>query len=152
MTVRETSRKVYHEALQSGLIKSIAADVFRIILEHQPLTSAMVHKIYKDTVKMSSLRSVCPRLTELSQMGVIVEDRVDQCEVTKRGATYWKVAMQCPEHIQKPAKKVSNKEAVKILLKAFHDVLVLVDNPEAKVTRGKIKQMINQGMENINGS
>lgn len=146
MTVQETSKEAFKHGMDSGLIKGLTSEIFAIILEYGPLTQAMGHERYCSLISKRTLRSVCPRFSELKDMGVIEQDRVDECQITGRKAIYWKVVTSCPANIKKPKKKMSNKDAVKKLLHTIYDIESLLNNPEAEVTRTKLKDIISQGL------
>jgi len=146
MTVQQTSVDVYRKGLDSGLIKNLAAEVFALIMEYGPISSRMVHQRYCDQIQQRDTRSVCPRISELKDLGVIEQSHVEPCQVTGNKAIYWRIAMACPAHIQKPKKKLSNKDAVKKLLHTIYDIESLLNNPEAEVTRQKIKDIIAEGL------
>lgn len=145
MTVQQTSKDVYRQAMNTGLIKNLASEVFALILEYQPVTSRMVHELYCQQIQKRDTRSICPRVTELSQMGVIVLDHVGKCGVTNAKSQYWRVANACPDDLRKP-KKITPKEATKKLLHTIYDIESLLNNPEAEVTRQKIKDIIAEGL------
>lgn len=146
MPVTETSKEAYNKAMHSGFIKNLAAEVFAIIMEYGPMTSAMVHQTYCQQIQKRDTRSICPRVTELQQMKVIVEDSVSECLVTGSNAIHWKVATSIGD-IKKPKKKMTNKEAVKKLLKGMYDIQVMVTDPKSECTRSNIIKIIDDCLE-----
>lgn len=141
MPVQQTSVEAYNEAMDSGLIKNIAANVFAIILEYGPLTQAMGRERYCQLFSERSIRAVGPRFTELKDMGVIVPSHTEECQITGRNAIHWKVATSCGE-IKRPTKKITNKEAVKKLLLCMYKIEAMVKDSESECTRSNIIKII----------
>lgn len=92
----EVRDRAYQDALKSGLVHKVAAEVLHIFYRmDEPMTSLMVQREYCRIFKDRSIRTIGARVTELKQIGALVEVYAAKCEITNRQATYLEIAKDC---------------------------------------------------------
>ena len=110
-----TSIETYHAIKNSGLISEKRLKVFDIFYQNpQGLTGAEVSEIYrKENPTSQHSETIRNRITELVQMGVLVELGVVECQFSKRNVTKWCCIDKMPIPLEK---KLTRKEQIKEIL------------------------------------
>lgn len=113
--VQTTSIETYHAIKNSGLISEKRLKVFDIFYQNpQGLTGAEVSEIYrKENPTSQHSETIRNRITELVQMGVLVELGVVECQYSKRNVTKWCCIDKMPTPLEK---KLTRKEQIKEIL------------------------------------
>ena len=113
--VQTTSIETYHAIKNSGLISEKRLKVFDIFYQNpQGLTGAEVSEIYrKQNPTSQHSETIRNRITELVQMGVLVELGVVECQFSKRNVTKWCCIDKMPIPLEK---KLTRKEQIKEIL------------------------------------
>ena len=113
--VKTTSIETYHSIRDSGVLSEKRMNVFDIFYENpNGLTGSEVSKIYKGKFPSSKhSETIRNRITELCQMGVIVEMGVSECPYTKRKVMKWCCVDRLPIPLEK---KPTRKEQIKEIL------------------------------------
>jgi len=113
--VQTTSIETYHAIKNSGLISEKRLKVFDIFYQNpQGLTGAEVSEIYrKENPTSQHSETIRNRITELVQMGVLVELGVVECQFSKRNVTKWCCIDKMPIPLEK---KLTRKEQIKEIL------------------------------------
>jgi hypothetical protein len=113
--VQRTSIETYHAIKDSGLISEKRMKVFDIFYQNpQGLTGAEVSDIYrKENPTSQHSETIRNRITELVQMGVLVEIGVVECQFSKRSVTKWCCIDNMPIPLEK---KLTKKEKVNDIL------------------------------------
>lgn len=96
VTTRETSRDVYHEIRDSGLLSEMRWRAYDVLYRHCPkdgsgLTSAEVFSFEQkeNPRKLDVLTQSRARFTELRELGVIKEVGTRPCRITGHKAIAW---------------------------------------------------------------
>ena len=110
-----TSIETYHAIKNSGLISEKRLKVFDIFYQNpQGLTGSEVSEIYrKENPTSQHSETIRNRITELVQMGVLVELGVVECQFSKRNVTKWCCIDKMPIPLEK---KLTRKEQIKEIL------------------------------------
>jgi len=118
--IQRTSIETYHAIKDSGLISDKRLKVFDIFYENpNGLTGSQVSEIYKKKHPTSQhSETIRNRITELAEMGVIVELGVTECELTKRKVMKWCCIDKMPIPLEK---KQTKKEKIQEILKDVVD-------------------------------
>jgi hypothetical protein len=113
--VQTTSIETYHAIKNSGLISEKRLKVFDIFYENpQGLTGAEVSEIYrKQNPTSQHSETIRNRITELVEMGVVVEIGIVECQFSKRKVTKWCCIDKMPIPLEK---KLTRKEQIKKIL------------------------------------
>jgi len=113
--VQTTSIETYHAIKNSGLISEKRLKVFDIFYQNpQGLTGSEVSEIYrKENPTSQHSETIRNRITELVQMGVLVELGVVECQFSKRNVTKWCCIDKMPIPLEK---KLTRKEQIKQIL------------------------------------
>jgi hypothetical protein len=113
--VQTTSIETYHAIKNSGLISEKRLKVFDIFYENpQGLTGAEVSEIYrKQNPTSQHSETIRNRITELVEMGVVVEIGIVECQFSKRKVTKWCCVDKMPIPLEK---KLTRKEQIKKIL------------------------------------
>jgi hypothetical protein len=113
--VKTTSIETYHSIKDSGVLSEKRMNVFDIFYENpNGLTGSEVSEIYKGKFPSSKhSETIRNRITELCQMGVIVEMGVSECPYTKRKVMKWCCVDRLPIPLEK---KPTRKEQIKEIL------------------------------------
>ena len=113
--VQTTSIETYHAIKNSGLISEKRLKVFDIFYQNpQGLTGSEVSEIYrKENPTSQHSETIRNRITELVQMGVLVELGVVECQFSKRNVTKWCCIDKMPIPLEK---KLTRKEQIKEIL------------------------------------
>ena len=113
--VKTTSIETYHSIKDSGVLSEKRMNVFDIFYENpNGLTGSEVSEIYKGKFPSSKhSETIRNRITELCQMGVIVEMGVSECPYTKRKVMKWCCIDRLPIPLEK---KPTRKEQIKEIL------------------------------------
>lgn len=120
---RRTSIEAYHQIKDEGLLTEARLVVYEILFERGPLTAGEVflwmrrmnqgHTVVKG--------SVCARLTELRDTGVVAEVGKRECELTGHTAILWDVTENIPFKLEKRKSKdavIREKDEIIANLKA----------------------------------
>jgi hypothetical protein len=113
--VKTTSIETYHSIKDSGVLSEKRMNVFDIFYENpNGLTGSEVSEIYKGKFPSSKhSETIRNRITELCQMGVILEMGVSECPYTKRKVMKWCCVDRLPIPLEK---KPTRKEQIKEIL------------------------------------
>jgi hypothetical protein len=113
--IQKTSIETYHAIKNSGLISEKRLKVFDIFYENpQGLTGAEVSEIYrKQNPTSQHSETIRNRITELVEMGVVVEIGIVECQFSKRKVTKWCCIDKMPIPLEK---KLTRKEQIKKIL------------------------------------
>ena len=113
--IQRTSIETYHAIKNSGLISEKRMKVFDIFYQHpQGLTGAEVSEIYrKENPTSQHSETIRNRITELVQMGVLVELGVVECQFSKRKVMKWCCIDNMPIPLEK---KLTKKEQINEIL------------------------------------
>lgn len=113
--VQRTSIETYHAIKDSGLISEKRMKVFDIFYQHpEGLTGAQVSEIYrKENPTSQHSETIRNRITELVQMGVLVDLGAVECEFSKRSVTKWCCIDKMPIPLEK---KLTRREQINQIL------------------------------------
>jgi hypothetical protein len=113
--VQTTSIETYHAIKNSGLISDKRLKVFDIFYQNpQGLTGAEVSEIFrKNNPTSQHSETIRNRITELVQMGVLVELGVVECQFSKRKVMKWCCIDNMPIPLEK---KLTKKEQINEIL------------------------------------
>lgn len=113
--IQRTSIETYHAIKDSGLISDKRMKVFDIFYEYpNGLTGSQVSEIYRSKHPTSKhSETIRNRITELCEMGVIVEMGSVECEYTKRKVMKWCCIDKMPIPLEK---KQTKKEKIQEIL------------------------------------
>jgi hypothetical protein len=113
--IQKTSIETYHAIKNSGLISEKRLKVFDIFYQNpQGLTGAEVSEIYrKQNPTSQHSETIRNRITELVEMGVVVEIGIVECQFSKRKVTKWCCIDKMPIPLEK---KLTRKEQIKKIL------------------------------------
>lgn len=113
--IKRTSIETYYAIKNSGLISEKRLRVFDIFYQNpQGLTGAEVSEIYrKEHPTSQHSETIRNRITELVQMGVLVELGVVECQFSKRNVMKWCCIDKMPTPLEK---KLTRKEQIKEIL------------------------------------
>ena len=113
--VKTTSIETYYSIKDSGVLSEKRMNVFDIFYENpNGLTGSEVSEIYKGKFPSSKhSETIRNRITELCQMGVIIEMGVSECPYTKRKVMKWCCVDRLPIPLEK---KPTRKEQIKEIL------------------------------------
>jgi hypothetical protein len=102
--IQETSREIYNQIKNNGLLGKMQFMVYEFIYEHGPVTANELFMAKQMKTNQSG------RFTELSQMDVIYEAETRKCDVTGNNAIAWNVTNRIPDKSQ--IKKYSSKAEI----------------------------------------
>jgi uncharacterized protein YwgA len=109
-----TSAIAYRTIKDSGLLSEMRWRVYDILYHHGPLLGSQVSALYKrDHLTTSYSETVRNRITELRDLGVVIEVGHAIDPITKMSAILWDVTDQLPQ--KKLEKKESSKQKIKRL-------------------------------------
>ena len=113
--IQTTSIDTYHAIKNSGLISEKRLKVFDIFYQNpKGLTGAEVSEIYRrENPTSQHSETIRNRITELVQMGVLVEIGVVECQFSKRSVMKWCCVDKMPIPLEK---KPTRKEQIKEIL------------------------------------
>lgn len=113
--VQKTSVETYHSIKNSGLISEKRMKVYEILYENpQGLTGTQVSEIFKEKYPSAKhSETIRNRITELRDMGVVLDMGVVECEFTNRKVLKWCTSDNLPLKI---GKKSTLKEKVDEIL------------------------------------
>jgi hypothetical protein len=113
--IQRTSIETYHAIKNSGLISDKRLKVFDIFYQNpQGLTGAEVSEIFrKNNPTSQHSETIRNRITELVQMGVLVELGVVECQFSKRKVMKWCCIDNMPIPLEK---KLTKKEQINEIL------------------------------------
>ena len=110
--VQKTSIETYHSIKNSGLISEKRMKVYEILYENpQGLTGTQVSEMFKEKYPSAKhSETIRNRITELRDMGVVLEMGVVECEFTNRKVLKWCTSDNLPLKI---GKKLTEKEKLR---------------------------------------
>lgn len=113
--IQTTSIETYQSIKNSGLISEKRLKVFDIFYQNpKGLTGAEVSEIYRrENPTSQHSETIRNRITELVQMGVLVEIGVVECQFSKRSVMKWCCVDKMPIPLEK---KPTRKEQIKEIL------------------------------------
>lgn len=104
--IRQTSIEAYRSACEDGILSLRRAELYRVVWQHGPMTSAEAYVILIRAVfRTTAITQSRARFTELRDMGLFYEVRTRACTITGRTVIEWDVTSKLPERPQKRAKK-----------------------------------------------
>lgn len=130
--VQRTSVETYHAIKDSGIISDKRMKVFDIFYENpQGLTGAEVSEIYRKKYPTSQhSETIRNRVTELCQMGVLVELGVVECQFSKRKVMKWCCIDKMPIPLEK---KLTKKEQINEILEDITKFGLSLESEEEKI-------------------
>ena len=134
MSVRKTSAETYRAIKAEGLLSKRRMQVYEFIYKNGPCT---LKQICKALVTNHNQSSFPGRVTELTQMGAVVDVGETTCEDTGRKVTLWQTTNKIP--VPYSGKK-SNKQIIKELTERLYDaesVLKKCNNQYKRNREGK---------------
>lgn len=112
--VRDTSIQTYNEINNNGLLSNRRLEVYKVIYNYGPLTSAEAYNIMnKDKPKSTLISQSRARFTELRDMKCLKELGTKTCDITGKKAILWDVTSSLP--IGRPTVKTKNQKKKEIL-------------------------------------
>ena len=103
---RRTSLEAWRAINQNGLLSKRRLEVYNVVFDFGPLTSAEAFRILNQNKPMGAITSSRARFTELRDAGVFYEVRERFCNATGRLAIEWDVTENLP--IKKKSENASN--------------------------------------------
>ena len=82
--MRATSLTAFADILEN--IGERQMQVLKAFRKIQPASNLMISKYLG-----LPINSITPRVKELREYGIVIQDKVDTCEFTKRKVTYWRI-------------------------------------------------------------
>lgn len=130
--VQTTSIETYHAIKKSGLISDKRLKVFDIFYQNpQGLTGAEVSEIFrKNNPTSQHSETIRNRITELIQMGVLVELGVVECQFSKRKVMKWCCIDKMPIPLEK---KLTKKEQINEILEDITKFGLSLKSEEDKI-------------------
>jgi hypothetical protein len=130
--VQTTSIETYHAIKNSGLISEKRLKVFDIFYQNpQGLTGAEVSEIFrKNNPTSQHSETIRNRITELVQMGVLVELGVVECQFSKRKVMKWCCIDNMPIPLEK---KLTKKEQINEILEDITKFGLSLKSEEDKI-------------------
>jgi hypothetical protein len=130
--VQTTSIETYHAIKNSGLISDKRLKVFDIFYQNpQGLTGAEVSEIFrKNNPTSQHSETIRNRITELVQMGVLVELGVVECQFSKRKVMKWCCIDNMPIPLEK---KLTKKEQINEILEDITKFGLSLKSEEDKI-------------------
>ena len=93
---RRTSLEAWRAINQNGLLSKRRLEVYNVVFDFGPLTSAEAFRILNQNKPMGAITSSRARFTELRDAGVFYEVRERFCNATGRLAIEWDVTENLP--------------------------------------------------------
>jgi Fe2+ or Zn2+ uptake regulation protein len=130
--VRPTSIQTYKAILENGSLSRKRLKVFDIFYENPlGLTGAEVSEIYrKNNPTSQHSETIRNRITELVQMGVLVEIGVVMCKFSNRNVMKWRCVDKMPIPLEK---KQTKKQKIEEILKDISNFGKILSNEEEKI-------------------
>jgi hypothetical protein len=130
--IQRTSIETYHAIKNSGLISDKRLKVFDIFYQNpQGLTGAEVSEIFrKNNPTSQHSETIRNRITELVQMGVLVELGVVECQFSKRKVMKWCCIDNMPIPLEK---KLTKKEQINEILEDITKFGLSLKSEEDKI-------------------
>lgn len=124
---RRTSAQTFAEIKASGLLSNRRMQVYQILYHHGAMTGAQVAQVFKSkygpTGHSENIRN---RLTELRDMGCVVETGVVTCPISGRNVLQWQTNDEMPQ--KPPRKKTKKQKEAKHYNQGVKDCIDLVDD------------------------
>ena len=124
---RESSKSVFHQIKNEGLLQKLQLQVYSIIYRHGPLSARMAQEIFNEESTSEKHNDVVDqRFSELKKVGCIRElDKKQACESSGRMVLWWDVTENLPKKVKRSRTKTQiSKEIVgagKKLIKAWRE-------------------------------
>ncbi len=130
--VQSTSIQTYRAISESGLLSEKRLKVFDIFYENpEGLTGAEVSELYrKNNPTSQHSETIRNRITELVQMGVLVEVGVVTCRFSNRNVMKWRCIDKMPIPLEK---KQTKKDKIQEVLKDISDFGKTLSNEQDKI-------------------
>lgn len=130
--VQSTSIQTYNAILKNGLLSEKRLKVFDIFYENpNGLTGAEVSEIFrKNNPTSQHSETIRNRITELVQMGVLIEVGIVPCKFSKRNVMKWRCVDKLPIPLEK---KQTKKEKIQEILKEISDFGRTLKKEEDKI-------------------
>ena len=139
---RYTSKEVYKQIKDNGLLSKRRLEVYDIIFEHGSMTGAEVsniHKIQFGTIGSTVSETIRNRITELRDMGVVRELGTTECPITSNTVILWDVTSNLPKNLPK---RLSKNERIPLVLIDISTLYKKLDDEELKTEMRAIKKSI----------
>jgi len=139
---RDTSKEVYKQIKDNGLLAKRRLEVYEIIYKYGSMTGAEVsnmHKIQFGTVGSTVSETVRNRITELRNMGVVRELGTTECPITHNTVILWDVTSNLPKNLPKRLSKKEKKEVIIADIEVFYKKL---EDKELRKEMREIKKQI----------
>jgi Fe2+ or Zn2+ uptake regulation protein len=117
--VRHTSKQVFKQINDEGLLSQKRLFIYRELYKHGPATANELYK--KGTYPDTSQANIYARLNELRERGVATEITERKCDITNRKAIVWDVTAKLPKDFK--ADTVTNREKMRRLRAASNYAL-----------------------------
>lgn len=145
MMIQRTSIDTYYAIKDSGLISEKRLKVFDIFYQNpEGLTGAEVSEIYrKENPTSQHSETIRNRITELVQMGVLIELGVVECKFSKRKVTKWCCIDKMPIPLEK---KLTRKEQMNQIIDDITAFGVSLKSEEDKI----VLRTIYHKLKNLN--
>lgn len=140
--MRRTSIETYRAIKESGILSQRRMEIYEVIFEYGPMTSAEVFMVLNKNNKARAITSSRTRFTELRDMGAFYEAGERVCNITGRKAIVWDLTGKMPKEYEKPK---TNAEIIKDL-KEENALLT----SEVKELEEALLHMVNEYLEETN--
>jgi hypothetical protein len=117
---RETSIEAYMKIKESGLLSERRWEVYNVVYNNGPLTSAEAFRILNAGRPIKNITQSRARFTELRDMGVFKEVGEKFCSITGHKVILWDVTSKLPIEISKPLP--AKTRVIEMLLKLQEEV------------------------------
>lgn len=119
--MRQTSIDAYNKIKNDGLLSRARFQVYDILFNYGPLTAGEVFEIgqRQSFGHLLVKGSICARITELFESGVVAEVGVKNCRFTGHSATLWDVTDKTPIPLKRPVSRL--KEAENLLKEIYEN-------------------------------
>jgi hypothetical protein len=125
---RRTSIEAYHRIRDEGLLSKARFVVYERLYLHGPKTAGELFAGIPNAIVKGS---VCARLTELRDMGVVMEVGEAQCALTGQTAIVWDVTEFLPRKLDKAPKEATKPELIRAASNLLERALRGISSPKA---------------------
>lgn len=113
--IRNTSIDVYNKIKDNGLLSKRRLEVYDVVFNNGPLTSAEAFHIMVNTqvTPGAFIPQLRARFTELREMGCLSELGTKKCTVSGNESILWDVTCDLPRYLPKVLSKKEKKKAIR---------------------------------------
>lgn len=107
--IRRTSTESYNKIRNDGLLSRRRFEVYEALLQFGPCTANELFREmkYNNLVGTKNQQTnLTPRLGELRDLGVVIENRERECSVTGRTVIEWMVVDKIPGKLEKTQRQI----------------------------------------------